>query len=350
MERKSANVRGRGAGVNPVGRFERLRVVSDQPPPERVITELRRDSSRSIIARNDSPDIPFDASINPYRGCEHGCSYCYARPTHEYLGFSPGLDFESKILVKENAAELLRRELSAPRWRPQTLALSGVTDPYQPAEERLRITRGCLEVLAEARHPVVVVTKSARVLRDLDLLTQLARYRAAAVCLSITTLDGELAARLEPRASHPRRRLEALRRLSDAGVPCGVLMSPIVPGLTDHEIPTLLAAASEAGAGFAGYLILRLPGAVGELFEDWLERHYPERKDKVLNRLRSMRDGRLNDPRFGHRFRGQGAFAEQIRDLFHGHRRRLGLDRRGVELSTAAFRRPPGRQRTLFDL
>ncbi len=356
-------LRGRGAPDNPLGRFERLAVVPE-PPDEpwptddetdegadaarrRIPTELLRDASRSIIARNDSPDIPFDASLNPYRGCEHGCVYCYSRPTHEYLGFSAGLDFETRILVKEDAPELLRRELTAPSWTPQMLALSGVTDPYQPVERRLRITRRCLEVLAELRHPVGVITKNRLVTRDLDLLAELAHHHAAAVTLSVTTLDPELAARMEPRASHPRDRLKAIAEVAAAGVPVTVSVAPIIPGLNDHEIPAILEAAAAAGATGAGWVLLRLPGAVAGLFERWLEEHYPERKEKVLGRLRSLRGGRLNDPRFGRRMRGEGTWAEQIAALFAGARRRLGLDGPRPELSTAAFRRP-GEQLGLF--
>ncbi|MEM7482177.1 MAG: PA0069 family radical SAM protein [Acidobacteriota bacterium] len=349
MERNSATLRGRGAGINPTSRFERLTVLSEEAPASRVATEYLADTSRSVIARNNSPDIPFDASLNPYRGCEHGCAYCYARPSHEYLGMSAGIDFESRILVKEDAPELLRRELASPRWTPQVLALSGVTDAYQPVEEKLGLTRRCLEVLVEARNPVVIVTKSARVTRDIDLLAELAMHRAAAVCLSTTTLDGDLARRLEPRASHPRRRLAAVEKLTAAGIPCSVLMSPLIPALTDHEIPALLQAAKDAGAVSASYLILRLPGAVAPLFEDWLTRNVPDRREKVLNRIRALRGGRLNDPRFGMRFRGQGPFADQIRTLFHTTRKRLGLDRSGPKLSTQSFRKPVIDQLPLFD-
>lgn len=340
---------GRGAATNPVNRFEPLVVEAgpDEPPPDRVPTVYYRDSSRSLIVENTSPDIPFDASINPYRGCEHGCVYCYSRPFHEYLGFSAGLDFETRILVKEDAPELLRRELASPRWRPRLLALSGVTDPYQPVERRLEITRRCLAVLAEFRNPVGVITKSALIARDLDHLAELARFNAVAVSLSITTLDGELARRMEPRASHPRERLKAVEKLAAAGVPVSVSVAPVVPGLTDHEIPAILEAAAAAGARSASYIVLRLPGAVAGLFDDWLREHYPDRRDKVLNRVREMRGGRLNDPRFGHRFRAEGVFADQIRALFDTARRRHGLDRRSHDLSTAHFRRP-GEQLALF--
>jgi DNA repair photolyase len=300
-----------------------------------------------VIAWNESPDVGFAASLNPYRGCEHGCPYCYARPYHEYLGFSAGLDFETRILVKERAPELLRRTLASPGFAPQVIALSGATDAYQPIERRLGITRRCLEVLAECRNPVAVVTKNRLVTRDADLLAGLARVGAASVTLSITTLDPELQRRLEPRASSPRLRLEAIAELAHARVPVGVNVAPVIPGLTDHEIPAILQAAADAGAAFAAWLMLRLPHGVAPLFSDWLERHRPERRAKVLSRIRAVRDGRLNDPRFRTRMRGEGFFAEQLRDLFELSRRRAGLAKRGPELSTAAFRRPG--QLALFD-
>lgn len=335
-------IKGRGAALNPTNRFETLAVERDPevPGPDRVETELLRDSSRSLITRNDSPDVGFEVSINPYRGCEHGCVYCYARPFHEYLGFSAGLDFESRILVKEDAPEILRKELSSPRWKPQTLAMSGVTDCYQPAERKLEITRRCLAVLAEFRNPVAVITKNELVTRDIDHLSVLAEHGAVAVNLSITTLDGELARRLEPRASHPRDRLKAVERLAQAGIPVGVMVAPVVPAITDHEMPKILEAAANAGATSAGYVVLRLPGAVTGLFEDWLERHFPDRKEKVLNRVRDLRGGRLYDPRFGSRMRGEGLFADQIHATFETFKRRYGLDRPRPELSTASFRRP----------
>jgi DNA repair photolyase len=323
--------------------------VPDDPlAPRQVPTELLRDSSRSIIAHNDSPDVGFDSSINPYRGCEHGCIYCYARPTHEYLGFSAGLDFESRIMVKEDAAALLERELSSPRWSPRVLAMSGVTDCYQPAERRLGITRACLAVLARFRNPVSVITKNELVTRDLDHLQELAAHRAGAVFLSITTLDGELARRMEPRASHPRDRLKAVERLARAGVPVGIMVAPVVPAITDHEIPAILQAAADAGALYAGYTVMRLPGAVAGLFEAWLAEHFPDRKEKVLGRIRDLRGGRLNDPRFGSRMRGEGVFAEQLRALFTTARRRAGIGAGGPDLSTDSFRRPGGEQLALF--
>jgi DNA repair photolyase len=286
--------------------------------------------------------------VNPYRGCTHGCAYCYARPTHEYLGFSAGLDFETRILVKEDAPELLRRALASPRWEPRVIALSGVTDAYQPVEQRLGLTRRCLEVLAEFRNPTAIVTKSRLVARDADLLRELARHGAVSVHISLTTLDPELHRRMEPRTSSPRLRLEAIEALARAGVPVGAMLGPVIPGLTDHEIPAVLAAAAAAGAGFASWILLRLPFGVAPLFEAWLERHYPERKGKVLQRVREVRDGRLNDPRFGSRMRGEGLYAGQIAALFELSCRRAGLGRRGPALSTRAFRRPGGAQLGLF--
>jgi len=331
--------RGRGADFNPANRFERLRVEYDKPAGTRP-TEYLRDTTRTIIARNQSPDVPFAATINPYRGCEHGCSYCYARPSHELLGFSAGLDFESKILVKEDAPILLRRELAAASWRPQVVGISGVTDAYQPVERRLGITRGCLEVLAEARNPVGIMTKNALVTRDIDLLADLAGHRAASVFLSLTTLDSDLAGRLEPRASSPRRRLEAIAQLARAKVPVGVLVAPVIPGLNEHEIPAILAAAAAAGAAFAAWVLLRLPGAVEPIFDAWLQRHAPGRRDKVRHRLQELRGGKLSGDRFGHRMRGHGVWAEEISSLFHLARRRHGLARRGLDLSCEAFRPP----------
>ncbi len=349
-------MRGRGAASDPPNRFERLRYEPEPPEAvgpdeERVLprTEFLRDPARSVISRNQSPDVGFDASLNPYRGCEHGCIYCYARPTHEYLGFSAGLDFETKILVKQDAPERLASELAARSWTPQVLALSGVTDPYQPVERRLRLTRGCLEVLAAFRNPVLVITKNRLVARDADLLADLARHRAAAVFLSVTTLDPDLHRVMEPRTSRPELRLEAITALARAGVPVGVLIGPIIPGLTEHEVPAILARAAQAGAGFARRTLVRLPHAVAPLFVDWLERHFPERKGKVVNRIREMRGGRLNDPRFGHRMHGQGLHAEQIRGLFQLGCRRHGLSSEAVALSTDSFRIPErGPQLPLF--
>lgn len=335
--------RGRGAVSNPKNRFDKLEYIADpdedwEPRPLRTV--FLKDDTQSIITYNDSPDIPHRASLNPYRGCEHGCTYCFARPTHEYLGFSAGLDFESKIVVKENAPDLLRAELSAKRWKPQTLAMSTVTDCYQPIERTLGLTRRCLEILAEFRQPVGIITKNHLVTRDIDLLRELASHRAAAVLISLTTLDPELAKKLEPRASSPSRRLAAIAALSAAGIPVQILMAPCIPGLTDHEMPALFAAAAQAGARDAGYIPLRLPGAVAPLFEQWLETHVPGQKEKVLSRIRSIRGGKLNDPRFGSRFRGQGVFAEQMRGLYQLAHRKAAFPGDLEDLSTAAFRVP----------
>jgi DNA repair photolyase len=353
MPPESESVRGRGAADNPANRFDRLHYEPDPDldPAERPAprTQFFRDATRSIITSNDSPDVGFGFSLNPYRGCEHGCSYCYARPTHEYLGFSAGLDFETRIVVKGDAPALLRKELSSAKWQPQVLGLSGVTDPYQPVERRLGLTRRCLEVLAEFRNPVAVVTKNRLVTRDADLLGELAGHGAAAAFLSITTLDGDLARVLEPRASQPSGRLAALSELRGAGVPVGVLVAPVIPGINDHEIPAILAAAAKAGARFAGYVVLRLPYGVADLFADWLERNFPDRKEKVLGRIRDLRGGRLKDSRFGRRMRGEGALAEQIKALFALGCRRAGIRGRGPALSTAAFRQPGGTQRLLFE-
>jgi DNA repair photolyase len=340
--------RGRGAAGNPSNRFEQISLErdaewnpQDDPAPR---TQFLRDLSQSIISYNDSPDIPFHASLNPFRGCEHGCSYCYARNTHEYLGFSAGLDFETRIMVKENAPELLRRELASPKWKPQTLAMSGVTDCYQPIERRLQLTRRCLAVLAEFRNPVSIITKNYLVTRDMDLLAELAAHHAVSVHLSINSLDTELARKLEPRAASPSLRLAAVAALAKAGVPVGVLVAPVIPALNDHEIPSVLAAAKAAGASWADTEILRLPLTVAPIFEQWLEQNVPGKKDKVLNRIRAIRGGKLNDPRFGSRMHGEGIFADQILQMFHVARRKVGLPEDGPELSAAAFRRPEGSQ------
>jgi DNA repair photolyase len=354
MSGEQGPIHGRGAASNPANRFEPLAyepepATADAEDPA-AATRFYKDHSRSIIATNESPDVGFDASINPYRGCEHGCIYCYARPTHEYLGLSAGLDFETRILVKEDAPLLLRRELAAPRWQPRPLGVSGVTDAYQPIERRLQLTRRCLEVLAEFRNPVVVVTKSHLVTRDLDLLACLAAHQAAALFLSLTTLDGELSRVMEPRATQPPGRLAAIEAAAKAGVPVGVLIAPVIPGLNDHEIPALLAAAAAAGATFAGFVALRLPHAVASLFEAWLAHHFPDRKDKILGRIRDLRGGKLNDARFGHRMRGEGPLAQAIKDLFRLACRKANIRGRGPRLSAAAFRRHTETQPLLFEL
>jgi DNA repair photolyase len=343
------NLHGRGATINPPGRFEKLEITIDEefeePNPR---TQYLRDSSQSLITTNDSPDIGFRTSINPYRGCEHGCSYCYARPYHEYLGYSAGQDFETRIMVKTDAPKILRSELSSKKWTPQPLAMSGVTDCYQPVERKLEITRGCLQVLAEFRNPVGIVTKNHLVTRDIDVLSELARFQAASVHISITSLDSSLARRLEPRAASPSHRLDAVRQLSTAGIPVGVLVAPIIPGLNDHEIPAILKAAREAGAMRAGYTMLRLPHGVKDVFSAWLEEHMPDAKERVLGRIRDMRGGKLNDSTFGSRMRGEGVFAEQIQQLFAVSLHREGFTGRMPSLSVASFRNPAGQQMEMF--
>ena len=342
-------IHGRGASWSPANRFEKLHIdltdidvvdpiAATEERPRRA-TEYFRDGTKSIITRNKSPDVGFETSLNPYRGCEHGCIYCYARPTHEYLGFSAGLDFESRIMVKTDAPQLLEAELSSPKWEPQTLVMSGVTDPYQPVERRLEITRGCLRVLAKFRNPVAIITKNRLVTRDIDLLGELAANHAAAVNVSVTSLDHDLQRVLEPRTSSPNARLEAIAQLRSAGIPVGVMVAPIIPGLTDHEVPAILAACAKAGAQFAGYTVVRLPWAVAPLFERWLEEHFPDRKEKVLGRIRHLRGGqRLNNSEWHARMTGDGIFAEQIASLFEIGCRRSGMGER-PHLSTAAFRK-----------
>jgi DNA repair photolyase len=344
--------RGRGASWNPQNRFETLEYLVDddahvEPGESAPRTIYLRDPSRSIISTNESPDIGFEASINPYRGCEHGCIYCYARPTHEFLGFSAGLDFETKILVKEDAPALLREELSAKKWEPKLIVLSGVTDPYQPIERRLGITRACLEVLAEFRNPVGVITKNQLVTRDADVLADLASWNGTRVFLSVTTLDANLQQMMEPRTSSPELRLGAMATLAEAGVPVGVMVAPVIPGLTDHEMPAILAAAKKAGARWAGFVVLRLPWAVAPLFEKWLEEHFPDRKDKVLNRVRDLRGGKLYDAQWGVRGRGTGIYADQIASLFEITCRKLGLNAQDRTLSTSEFRKKTA-QASLF--
>jgi len=343
-------LRGRGAAWNPPNRFERLRVELDPDPDDfRPGTKLLRDRTRSILAFNESPDVGFDVGINPYRGCGHGCSYCYARPTHEYLGFSAGLDFETRILVKEEAPELLAKALASPKWTPQVVGLSGNTDAYQPVEKRLQVTRRCLGVLADFRNPVQIVTKSHLVTRDVDLATELARHNAISVVLSITTLKPALQRAMEPRAASPARRLDAIRVLAEAGVPVGVNVAPVVPGLTDDELPAILEAAAEAGATHASHILLRLPHGVKGIFETWLEQHVPHRKEKVLNRVRQMRGGRLYDARYAVRGRGEGPWAEQLSSLFRVTTARLSLNR-APRLSIDGFRVPPSALGDQIDL
>jgi DNA repair photolyase len=342
---------GRGALENPTGRFESIEIVYeseewDEPPP--VKTQFFHDTTKSIVTFNDSPDVGFNASINPYRGCEHGCIYCYARPTHEYLGLSCGLDFETKIFVKTNAAELLRKKLSSKSWKPQVIAMSGVTDCYQPVEKKLKLTRQCLEVLAEFRNPVGMITKNYLITRDIDLLSELASHQAACVFISLTTLDEELARVMEPRTAQPTLRLKAIEELSKAGIPVGVLMGPIIPGLTDHEIDSVLKHAAEAGAKTAGYTILRMPYGVKDLFQTWLETHYPNKKNKVINRIKEIRGGELNNTEFGRRMRGEGTYAQYMTQMFELSQKRHGLNQSLPPLSIEGFRNPSQQQLKLF--
>jgi DNA repair photolyase len=355
---RTRKIKGRGAASNPEGRFEsRTQVAVDDgwqrenEEPGRPPTTVTEERARSIISRNDSPDIPFEQSINPYRGCEHGCIYCYARPSHGYLNLSAGLDFETKLFAKTNAVELLRAELAKPGYRVSPINLGANTDPYQPIERRYRITRQIIEVLAEHRHPLTIVTKNALIERDLDLLAPLAKQNLVYAFVSITSLDNHLSAKLEPRASAPHRRIEALRALNAAGVPCGVLVAPIIPMLTDRWIEQILERAHMAGARMAGYTVLRLPYELKDLVREWLELHFPERAEHVLSLVRQMRGGRDNDPRFGKRMRGEGEFAELIRQRFMLSTRRLGLARnRDLSLDCSLFRVPraPSPQAELF--
>ncbi|HEU4548132.1 MAG TPA: PA0069 family radical SAM protein [Rhizomicrobium sp.] len=372
---RQERLRGRGAVSNAVGRYERYgRVLMDDGwnnsraapampvggppagefweddslPPLR--TEVTLDSTRTIIARNQSPDVSFDQSINPYRGCEHGCIYCFARPTHAYLGMSPGVDFESRLFAKPDAAKLLAKELSAPGYIPKTLAIGTNTDPYQPVERTMRITRSILEVLRDFRHPVAIVTKSPLILRDLDILSEMASMGLAKAALSITTLDRRLARAMEPRAGTPPRRLQAIRALADAGVPAGVMFAPAIPALNDHEMEAVLTAAREAGARSAGYVLLRLPLEIKDLFREWLEVNAPDRAKHVMSLVRSMRGGKDYDANWNTRMKGTGPYAEMMARRFHMAVRRLGLNQPSKPLTLAKFRRPPqsGDQLALF--
>lgn len=350
---------GRGANLRPANRFSRHKAVElDMVEPDadelaaarHPDTRFLPDDAKSVVTENRSPDVGFRYSLNPYRGCEHGCSYCYARPTHEYLGFDAGLGFETRILVKHDAPALFRKFLRKPRWTAEPIALSGVTDPYQPCEREYRITRRCLEVADACNQPVGIITKNALVLRDLDLLALMAARGLAHVNVSVTTLDPALGRAMEPRASAPAARLRAIRELSAAGVPVRVLVAPVLPGLTDHELPSILAAVKEAGAMAAAYILLRLPLAVAPVFVDWLERAVPDRKCKVLARIRDVRGGKLNESEFGRRMTGQGEFADQVRALFRVFARRHGLDGDLPPYDSSRFHPPPDErgQRYLF--
>ena len=351
-------LKGRGALSNPAGRFEKSDVEAvrdgwyEEEQPQTIATTVMPDHAKRVITTNDSPDIGFDYSINPYRGCEHGCIYCYARPSHAYMGLSAGIDFETRLFYKENAGKALEQELGARGYIPKTIMLGANTDPYQPIERDLRVTRSVLEVLARTRHPVSIITKSALVLRDLDLLTDMAADGLATVSISITTLSAETKRTLEPRTASPQARLKALRELGAAGVPAGVMVAPIIPAITDHELESILEEAAAAGAEWAGYVLLRLPYEVKDLFRDWLNEHFPDRAARVMSLINEMRGGRDNDPNFGSRMKGTGPIAEVIRNRFTITCKRLGLGhlQRTTQQPTALFRPPraEGPQMGLF--
>ncbi|MEO2013990.1 MAG: PA0069 family radical SAM protein [Fuerstiella sp.] len=342
--------KGRGSQIRPQNRFEATHREPDLDQVEddseyleslrSIPTQYLADDSKSIVTSNDSPDVFFRYSVNPYRGCAHGCTYCYARPTHEYLGLDAGLDFETKIFVKHRAPALFRDWLARESWQPEYIAFSGVTDCYQPAEREYQLTRGCLEVALEARQPIGVITRNAMVTRDIEVLTEMARFNIISVAISITTLDAKLAATMEPRTSAPHAKLRTIRELSEAGVPVTAMVAPIIPGLTDSEIPAILEAVAAAGATSASYIVLRLPWSVRPVFLEWLERTQPSIQERVKSRIRSTRDGELNSPNFGSRMRGEGEIAGQIRQTFNVFARKHGLDRKPEPLSTSHFRRP----------
>jgi DNA repair photolyase len=348
MNSRPRALKGRGALSNPLGRFDarEISAVDDgwymEGEPDSIATTLEPDKARGVITTNDSPDIPFESSINPYRGCEHACPYCYARPSHAYMGLSPGLDFETRLFYKADAQRTLESELARPGYACKPIMLGANTDPYQPVEKRMKVTRSILEVLARTRHPVAVITKSATVLRDLDLLTDLARDNLVSVSVSVTTLDDDLKRRLEPRAASPAARIRTLAALAAAGVPCGVMVAPVIPAITDHEMERILEASAGAGARWAGYVLLRLPYEVKSLFREWLAEHYPDRAAHVMSLIHEMRGGRDNDPRFGSRMRGAGPYAQLLRNRFKLACQRLKLNSTArSSLDTTRFQ-PPG--------
>jgi DNA repair photolyase len=358
MQKPGEPTKGRGATVNPAGRFEPRRVefvgddrVADDDPDVNPATEVFVDHARTVLTRNDSPDVPFDVSLNPYRGCEHGCSYCFARASHPFLNLSAGLDFETKIFAKLDAPTLLRKEIAKTGYRCAPIAFGTNTDPYQPIEQKLRIMRGILELLVAHEHPFSIVTKSALILRDLDLITHAAARGQAAAFLSVTTLDAGLASRMEPRAAAPHRRLAAIKALAGAGVPCGVLASPMIPGLNDHELERILGAAATAGATTAGMIVIRLPHEVKEVFVSWLEAHEPSRAAKILSLIAQARGGKLYDSTWGARMTGQGPYAAMLRRRFDVACAKLGLNRDRPRLDTSRFVPPAAdvHQRSLFD-
>lgn len=341
-------IKGRGTRENPTNRFENLhyeegeyvQYVPGEEEGTNPHTRFYLDPSQSILTKNNSPDVGFDYSVNPYRGCEHGCVYCFARPTHEYLGMSAGLDFETKILIKHKAPELLKEKLMTRSWQGDQISLSGITDCYQPIERKFQLTRKIIEILGEFNNPLSIITKNSLVTRDIDLLAPMAEKNLAAVFISLTTLDSKLAEKMEPRTSHPVSRLSAIEKLSKEGIPVGVMVAPVIPGLTDYELPAILKAASERGAEWAGYVPLRLPFVLDQLFETWLDNHFPERKTKVLNRIREIRGGKLNEGNFGSRMTGEGVYADHLRTMFEVYSKKQGLNQRELKLSSGLFRRP----------
>ncbi len=357
MDKQQAPIpapKGRATATNPPTRFDPVTIELDLDALEpseirQTSTQFYEDTSRSILVSNDSPDIGFTWGINPYRGCEHGCIYCYARPSHEYLGWSAGLDFETKIMVKRDAPDLLSKELQKRSWKPEVISLSGNTDPYQPIERQFKLTRGCLQILSDHRNPVGIITKNHLVTRDLDILAPMAKLGIARVMISVTTLRDEIARMMEPRTSMPARRLDAIEELSEAGIPTGVMVAPVVPGLTDEEVPAIIEAAANRGAVRAGYILLRLPGPVAPLFEEWLDRSFPERKEKIIRRIKEVRSGKLNDPRFGHRMRGEGVWADTLSTLFQMTCRKYNMNQPIQPLRTDRFIRHPSNQLNLFD-
>jgi DNA repair photolyase len=352
------DLKSRGAGLNTKNRFEPLYIdyndadleeyFDDIEDTRRIQTQFFNDDTKSIMSKNDSPDLGFGVSINPYRGCEHGCIYCYARPTHEYLGFSAGLDFETKIMVKRNAAKLLEQEFSKKSWVPQVIMFSGNTDCYQPVERKLNITRQCLEVFLKFRNPLGMITKNALIQKDIPILKELAELNLVSVTVSITTLNRELSRNLEPRTSVPKKRLETIYKLASAGIPTGVNAAPIIPGLNDEEIPAILKAASENGAKYAGHVMVRLPYSVKELFTDWITRNYPEKASRIINRIHEIRNGQLNNAEWGKRFSGEGVYADHVHDLFEKLCNKLGLNKERRRLRTDLFRKITPGQEELF--
>ncbi len=351
-------ISGRSAGFNPKNRFEEVTLVPtdedggffpDEDATQRKIeTKFFKDTSKSILARNDSPDISFTYSINPYRGCEHGCIYCYARPSHEFLGFSSGLDFETKIMVKEDAPDLLRDAFMRKSWEPQVVAMSGNTDCYQPIEMKMKLTRRCLEIFLEFRNPVGIVTKNFLITRDLDILKELASQKLVSVAVSMTSLNQELTKKMEPRTSSPMKKLEAIELLAKNSIPVGVLVAPVIPGLTDEEIPSILREASLRGATFAGLQMLRLPYSVKELFVDWIRREFPDRENRIVSRIKQMRSGKMNSSEFKERMRGKGETAKSLHQLFYISCRKYRLGNGKYDLATDKFRRPAGMQTEMF--